>query len=221
MMHAARWTEDWVSAMDDCGAQSPLHVSIGYFDDAVFSEDRRYRYLLTRGLHGPGTPDVGVIMLNPSTADSFDDDPTIRRVRSFAHRLHHERGGSGSPRIVVANLFALRATDPKALNDALDPFGPDNAAAIEWVVANSRNLLVAWGASLPSKFHATRALGVVQRQVETYRNSGRPVWCLGTTKSGQPRHPLYLAGNTPFEPWPSESKHPDDWFPDVESPCAP
>lgn len=209
MMHAARWTEAWVSAMDDCGAQSPLQVSVGYSEDAVFSEDLRYRYLLTRGAHGPVTPDVGVIMLNPSTANEFDDDPTIRRVRTFARRLHHERGGSGSPRIVVANLFALRATDPKALRTHPEPFGPDNAAAIEWVVANSRNLLLAWGASLPPG--ATKAFDVVQRHIGTYRNSGRPVWCLGLTKGGQPRHPLYLAGDTPFLPF--GSKHPDDWFP--------
>lgn len=51
------------------------------------------------------------------------------------------------------------------------------------------------------------------------RSSARPVWCLGATRGtrwcpgGQPRHPLYLAGDTPFVPWPSTRKHPDDWLP--------
>lgn len=214
-----RATEAWVSCMDDCGAGSLLDVELNPRltgsggDAAVFSRDMRYRYLLTRGQTMPTSPDVGVIMLNPSTADSFADDPTIRRVRAFAARLHHERGYSGVPRIVVANLYALRSTDPKALKADRDPFGPDNAAALTWVIANSRNLIVAWGASLPVPFRDSLPISHVQGEARTYRNSGRPVWSLGVTKGNQPRHPLYLASDTPFDPWPHGARHPDDWLP--------
>lgn len=219
-----RATEAWISCMDDCGAQSPLDVELspritGYGGDAaVFSQDMRYRYLLSRGQVLPTSPDVGVIMLNPSTADSFSDDPTIRRVRAFAGRLHHERGHSGVPRIVVANVYALRSTDPKALKTHRDPFGPDNAAALTWVIANSRNLIVAWGASLPVPERDSLPISHVQAQVQTYRNSGRPTWCLGVTKGNHPRHPLYLASDTPFDPWPHGSRHPDARFPDTDAP---
>ena len=49
---------------------------------AKFSEDRRYRYLLTRWV-GFGSDAVMSVMLNPSTADESHDDPTIRRCINF------------------------------------------------------------------------------------------------------------------------------------------
>lgn len=199
---------NWIDAFDDCGAQFPVVVDLDRAlvspDVAVFSEDRRHRYLLTRGITGPVTPDVGVIMLNPSTANACLDDPTIRRVRAFADRLHRERGGRVPLRLAIANLYGLRSTDPKGLVTSIDPFGPNNGAALTWVAANSRLLLVAWGASLPVPAAACQPVQTVQRLVAEYRSSPRwkgTTFCLGRTKSGQPRHPLYLAADTTFEPW--------------------
>ena len=77
---------------------------------AIISACGQYRYQLTREAHdqfatrGPAL----FIMLNPSTADAELDDPTIRRCRGFAKAW--DCAG-----IVVANLYALRATDPAAL----------------------------------------------------------------------------------------------------------
>jgi hypothetical protein len=52
---------------------------------AVISDCGRYRYLLTRQLDA--SPKVATfIMLNFSTADARQDDPTIRRCTGFAHR---------------------------------------------------------------------------------------------------------------------------------------
>ena len=66
-----------------------------------------YRYSLTRKWEAwKGT--VNFIMLNPSTADAQEDDPTIRRCIGFAKAWGY--GG-----IVVTNLFAYRATNPKEL----------------------------------------------------------------------------------------------------------
>jgi hypothetical protein len=72
--------------------------------DAVFSADGRYRYRLTRDLGGKTT--VTFIMLNPSTADANLDDPTIRRCKGFAKDW-------GYGRLIIVNLFAFRATDPR------------------------------------------------------------------------------------------------------------
>src|SRR5438105_250311 len=96
-------------------ATSHPQIVLDTFDDllgqragsAWFSPDKQYRYLLTRSWdHIPQA--MTWIMLNPSTADAFRDDPTIRRCISFARRE-----GCGSIRVV--NLFALRATDPRDL----------------------------------------------------------------------------------------------------------
>ena len=47
-------------------------------------------------------------MLNPSTADATEDDPTIRACMAFAERW--ECGW-----LDVVNLYAFRATDPADL----------------------------------------------------------------------------------------------------------
>jgi hypothetical protein len=58
-------------------------------------------------------------MLNPSTADADNDDPTIRRCIGYAK----EWGFGG---IYVVNLFGVRATNPKYLFTAPDPVGAEN-----------------------------------------------------------------------------------------------
>jgi hypothetical protein len=52
--------------------------------NATISPCGKYRYWLERKW-GPGTPQV-FVMLNPSTADASEDDPTIRRCMGFARR---------------------------------------------------------------------------------------------------------------------------------------
>lgn len=71
---------------------------------ATISECGRYRYRLTRRF--ADGPCATFVMLNPSTADETIDDPTIRRCRNFAIR-------EGCGGLVVVNLFAYRATDPR------------------------------------------------------------------------------------------------------------
>ena len=183
-----------------------------YIDSgAALSPCGRYRYLLWRewrGTHDPqhwrwldrrdgfGEPKACVfIMLNPSTADAEHDDPTIRRCVAFAQAWNFER-------LEVVNLFAHRATDPAALlalNDADNPVGPENHDYIENAVTQAGLVVCAWGA------HGTH-LG----QDETVLGwcDGVPVHCLGITKGGHPRHPLYLprdAKPTRFRPTVSEN----------------
>lgn len=159
------------------------------------------RYLLTRGFVLPGQlPDVGFVMLNPSTADAMDDDPTIRRCRSFAGRLAVAEGRA--PRVVVANLYAHRATDPGDLGATTDPAGRHNDAALLWLAAYALHLVVAWGSTRvrvrgdPSEHdaHVRRAVGLL-------RSRRAELLCLGTTKDGSPRHPLYVRGDAPIVPW--------------------
>ena len=95
-----------------------------------------YRYLLTRRW-GLG-PAALFVMLNPSTADDVDDDPTIRRCVGFARRWR--LGG-----LEVVNLYALRATDPRDLFAHRAPVGRDNDDAISDAVARAAHIVVAWG----------------------------------------------------------------------------
>lgn len=138
-----------------------------------------YRYTLRRGpwLNGEGT--VLFVMLNPSTADALEDDPTIRRCVSFAQLW-------GYAWLTVANLYALRATDPRELLGHRDPVGPENNEAIRRLASSSTEVVVAWGATRhPEPSRARQVLEVV----EFYAGTAR---CLGQTKNLHPRHPLYV-----------------------------
>lgn len=151
---------------------------------ATISDCGTYRYDLTRRW-GDG-PQACFIMLNPSTADASQDDPTIRRCIGFA-----KSWGCGS--LVVVNLWALRSTDPKALLTHPDPRGPLNYAIVEQHVRTSWPVVAAWGA-----FKARRGLYPIDVEYVAAR-CGVTLQCLGTTKDGHPRHPLYVKSTQPLD----------------------
>jgi hypothetical protein len=153
---------------------------------AVLSEDRAYRYELTRTWGTSGTH-VTWIMLNPSTADALADDPTIRRCTAFTKAW-------GFDGLIVVNLFALRATDPKALHAAADPVGPDADHFIHAAIHPWSEVVVAWGAH---PFAGQRAAEVME--IVTEKAGGAS--CLGVTKDGHPRHPLYLRADQELMPY--------------------
>jgi len=152
---------------------------------AVISNDGLYRYRLDR--RWASGPTVAWVMLNPSTADADADDPTLRRISAFSR-------GWGFGRLIVANLYALRTTDPAQLWTATDPVGPDNGAHIAGAVS-CHEVVAAWGVNAkPGR--VAEVLAVIGRQP----GAGR-VRALGTTKSGAPKHPLYLRGDLTPQPW--------------------
>lgn len=158
----------------------------GLFDmekDADLSEDGVYRYELVR--RWSVDPMVCWVMLNPSTADADLDDPTIRRCMGFASTW-----GCGGIRVV--NLFALRATDPKEIKRHHAPIGDRNGTAIMRAIQapDTSFVVAAWGASNP--YPGVSSIGHVRTHAQ---RSERALLCLGTTKGGAPRHPLYVKGD--------------------------
>jgi hypothetical protein len=149
---------------------------------AIFSPDRRHRYVLRRDvapLDGKGT--VAFIGLNPSTADETQDDPTIRRCISFARRW-------GFAELVMLNLYAWRATDPsELLAPGTDPFGSENLGFLQDESLAADLVVVAWGTH-----GALDGPGITNFLP-------KPLHCLGRTKDGHPRHPLYVSGETELE----------------------
>ena len=128
------------------------------------------------------------IMLNPSTADEHTDDPTIRKCVGFAK----EWGFGG---IMVCNLFALRATDPRELLKHPNPEGLGNQCTIIDSAYSYPDIVCAWGTrgSLRGVGHAT---------LDHLREYGHTPTHLGLTKNGHPRHPLYLSYATERIEWP-------------------
>lgn len=148
-----------------------------------------YRYVLTRSWGGDPRELVW-IMLNPSVADAAADDPTIRRVRSFSQ-------AAGFQGFSVVNLYATISTIPTCLWEmrrAGDIIGPHNDLYIHDAVRLARQAVCAWGALASPHMRA--------RASEVLRLIGpATLHCLGTTKAGHPRHPLYVRGNQPLVPF--------------------
>lgn len=155
---------------------------------AVLSDDGVYRYSLSR--RWPAPPGIVLepkilpfVMLNPSTADALVDDPTIRRCIGFAKSLDYDG-------ILVRNLYALRSKDPSALKEHRDPIGPANPAALLGIADPGDIVVCAWGAN---SFAEKRGQDIAKAMRE---NWGFFTMALGVTKSGAPRHPLYVHGDT-------------------------
>jgi hypothetical protein len=147
--------------------------------NAVISSCGRYRYLLTRQV-GPGPRTATFIMLNPSTADAANDDPTIRRCIGFARQW-------GCGRLAVLNLFAYRATIPVDMKGTEDPVGPENR---DWfnrtlLAPHEGPVVCAWCVHGEHRSQDLAVLGwLADARV-------RPL-SLGVTRDGHPKHPLYL-----------------------------
>lgn len=166
-------------------------MSLYSVSGADFSDDEVYRYRLWRQWGNDPTKFVVFVMLNPSTADGNVDDPTIRRCIGFAKRL-------GAHRLEVVNLFAIRATDPSAMKAADDPVGPDNMDAVKSVADMAdyygRVIVCAWGAHGSYMRQNEAVVGWMEAEVGNVT-----LHCLGTTKAGHPRHPLYLPGDSELQ----------------------
>jgi hypothetical protein len=121
-------------------------------------------------------------MLNPSTADAFQLDPTNRRCVGFA-----QAWGYGS--MVTTNIFAFRSTDPAGLRTAIDAVGPANDDAIVEAAVAADLVIAAWGThgELQGRSDAVR---------ELLRKAEVSLHVLRLTKAGHPGHPLYVAGDT-------------------------
>ena len=166
-------------------AQPSLFVAPS--DICHFSPCRTWRYWLRRSWDAELEPLV-VIGLNPSTADENYDDPTVRRCVNYARAWGH--GG-----LVMLNIFAYRSTDPAGLTaPGVSPVGAENdQALIEQTMG--RRVVCAWGV------HGK----LLDRGAEVLRliNPGaKEVLCLGVTKEGYPKHPLYLRADLKPIPYP-------------------
>ncbi|WP_128253203.1 DUF1643 domain-containing protein [Falsirhodobacter deserti] len=153
------------------------HVKGDAPSTAVYSDCERYRFLLTRTWDEGGKKAL-FIMLNPSTATEYQNDPTVERCERRARAL-----GFGAFR--VCNIFAWRDTDPKKMRAAPEPVGAGNDEAIVDSAHWADTVVCAWGT------HGA----FLNRgpQVEALlRATGLPLYHLGLSNAGHPKHPLYI-----------------------------
>lgn len=159
---------------------------------ATFSPCKKYRYTLVREWNSLSDKNgyVLFIMLNPSTADEYILDPTVRRCVQYAIDW-------GYKKMRVVNIFALRSTDPQHLYDSvehdgekyvtIDPVGADNDKCIYNEVEGADLVIAAWGT------HG--ALKNRGEQVTEMISGIKDIYCLKKVKGDIPGHPLYLKRN--------------------------
>lgn len=162
------------------------HVKGDAASSALYSPCENYRYLLTR-IWEPDGRRALFVMLNPSTATEVQNDPTVERCERRARAL-----GFGGFR--VCNIFAWRATDPREMRAQRDPVGPGNDAAIAESAAWADTVICAWGTH---GAHLGRGAAVEA----LLRGTGRPLFHLGLSQAGHPKHPLYIGYSQQPQPW--------------------
>ena len=151
---------------------------------AVWSPCRKYRYTLWRVFSEyPPKNFMAVIGLNPSTATELEDDPTVNRCWKLAKR-------EGFDAFCMLNIFALRSTDPQQLYKSADPIGAENDRWIIEVTQQADIVVAAWGVH-----------GAFQYRGRDVRQMILDLKCLGITKHGHPRHPLYLRKDVEIIQW--------------------
>lgn len=160
--------------------------------DAVLSPCKKYRYTLTRRWSPDRNfPDEGMInwiMLNPSKADAQVDDATITRCIKRSKTL-------GFSSLVVTNLFAWRATDPRDMIGVEYPVGPENNEHILEVAGKASRIVFGWGAN----GEYMRRDWEVDKMI---RELGIHPFCLAITNYGFPMHPLYIKATQDLIPYP-------------------
>lgn len=151
-------------------------TSSGMVMGATLSPCGKYRYQLWR-VWNPKLPKCLFLMHNPSTADAFIEDPTIRRCINFAKDWGY--GG-----IYVGNLSPYRATDPKDLLKTSQPLIPwENCDHLYQMTLECQIHVLAYG--VPVK-------GILTEQYKDFISAIANWHYLKLTKDNYPCHPLYL-----------------------------
>lgn len=154
--------------------------------DAIISPCEKYRYRLTRRV-GPGSRRLVCILLNPSTANAKDDDPTVSRLMAFAKRLGYDI-------LEIVNLFAFRTPSPsECVQQGTNAIGPDNDRYLNELLdlaAVDGTVLCAWGNGLPTKLGVTMTRVRAAYVLALVAARGLTPYCFGTNDDGSPKHPL-------------------------------
>lgn len=178
----------FVSFNERCAVKNLPEIVSSY---ARFSADGLYRYSLFKSLHPVTDHDKTMlwIMLNPSTATHEKDDPTVRKcqIMSFSRGFYA---------VTIANLFALRSTDPKGIMEVDDPIGPENMDSLELMIKQHASIVVAWGS-----FRHPLSSKMIQHVRACSNRFRRRLNCLKVNKDGNPKHPLYVAYRSKLIEW--------------------
>ncbi len=175
----ARLAED--HRLEDRAGLSPDGLTERY----LYSGDMVFRYAFGRWWGDVDLATTAIwVLLNPATGD------TERRPRPTLHRCIARSRDVGATGLVIVNLFAFRHTDPKQLRTAANAVGPANDDVLDRLTGAGMRTIVAWGSHGSLRGRSAQVGPLLTAPM-----------CLGTTKGGEPRHPLYVSADAPLVPW--------------------
>jgi hypothetical protein len=147
---------------------------------AIFSLDGKHRYALWRMWSQTRKP-LMFIGLNPSTATSITNDPTITRCMARA-------SNDGFGGLLVANLFAIVSSDPSILLNNSEAIGNETDEYLRQLIGLAGKVFCGWGSFPAAKIRSQEVLKLIPEP-----------YCLGVNAGGQPKHPLYVSYAVPFQ----------------------
>jgi len=176
--------------------------------EAVFSSDNFYRYVLSLNfssnlLQDNRSKTLVVIMKNPSSADQNASDATIRKVETFVYHRFPE-----VKKLIILNLFAIRATYAKEVQENLKSNGVDYVIGSEnqnWfikILQEADHVICAWGgnsgidkAAYQNRIDQVKSLfGTIDSRVKVWQ-------VIGEQKTVQPLHGLMWGYQYKLEPY--------------------
>ena len=133
------------------------------------------------------------IGLNPSKANSLNNDRTLVRIINFCSRWNYKN-------VYIINLFGLISKSPGQLSKSHDPIGKNNdlitLKSLEfWRRVSNCDLWLGWGDKGKLKGRDREVLELIKNfsnLKSNENNYSKRVLSLGLTKKGNPRHPLYM-----------------------------
>ena len=144
-----------------------------------------------------GKKTIVFIGLNPSKANSSNNDRTRVRIINFCSRWNYKN-------IYIINLFGLISKSPIQLSKSNDPIGKNNdlitLKSLEfWREDIYCDLWLGWGDKGQLKGRDRKVLKIIKNfsnLKSNENNYSKRVLSLGLSKKGNPRHPLYMSNQS-------------------------
>ena len=167
----------------------------------LFSNCGHYRWILKREL-SIGKRTVVFIGLNPSKANSFNNDRTLLRIINFCSRWNYKN-------IYIINLFGLISKSPFQLSKSKDPIGLNNDLITLltlrfWQKNINCDLWLGWGDKGQLNGRNNEVMKIIKNLSNLKSNENNfseRILSLGITKKGNPLHPLYIPNETFLRPY--------------------
>ncbi len=140
--------------------------------EAEFSPCGKYRYYLSR-IWDTQLPLAMCIGLNPSTANSEEDDPTIRNLTELL-----KNNGYGG--FYMMNLYALISSKPEVLYHVSDNL-KDNDYWLVKIAPICQDVIFCWGSFKNISARVKKVQQIIPNIIPK---------CFGKSKKGNPIHPL-------------------------------